>query len=161
MSLNVKAVAMVTWAATLTLGSGCAAEDEITDAANEVEAGLLQDQLDAVVDEGARGVLLFVDDPNSDPIELSAGVSSVQAEASYEELTPVAEGGDLGTHGEESCGEWNGDNGSAPGSLSLVRQMESGRQVVLLVSSAGPGENTGAPEANTAINALMKSALCR
>ena len=117
MPLKTKTTSLIAMTAALTFGSGCAAEDEITDAANEVEAGLLQDQLDAVVDGGARGAILFVDDPNSDPIELSAGVSSVQAEASY--------GGsdvDVGRrmrasshHGEESCGEWDGDDGSAPG----------------------------------------------
>ena len=37
---------------------GCAAEDEVTDAAHEVEASLLQDQLDAVVEGGAPGAIL-------------------------------------------------------------------------------------------------------
>ena len=134
---------MVALIAALTFGSGCAAEEEITEAANEVEAGLLQDQLDAVVEGGARGAILFVDDPNSDPIELSAGVAGAQAEASMEEVTSSLEEEEgLVAHGEETCGEWDGHDGSARWLLQLARLMESGRRVVLLVDSAGSRRRT-------------------
>ena len=153
---------MVALIAALTFGSGCAAEEEITEAANEMEAGLLQDQLDAVVAGGARGAILFVDDPNSDPIELSAGVSSAQAEASMEEATSMLEEDEgLVVHGEETCGEWDGNDGSARGHFSVARLMESGRRVVLLVDSAGPDDTVEPPEAQAAIVDLLESALCR
>jgi len=156
MPLKTKTTSMIVLIAALTFGSGCAAEEEITDAANEVEAGLLQDQLDAVVEGGARGAILFVDDPNSDPIELSAGVAGAQAEASMEEATSSLEEDEgLVVHGEETCGEWEGNDGSARGYFSLARLMDSGRRVVLLVDSAEP------PEAQAAIVDLVESALCR
>lgn len=108
-----KIISLLALVAVLAIGTGCAVEDDITDAANDVEAGLLEDQLDAVVDEGARGALLLVDDPNSDPIELSAGITGIQAEASMEEVTATLDEEDgLISHGEESCGEWAGHDGS-------------------------------------------------
>ena len=69
------ALALIAGAA---LVPGCAAEDEVTDAAHEVEASLLQDQLDAVVEGGAPGAILFVQDQGADPILLSAGVSDIE-----------------------------------------------------------------------------------
>ena len=115
-----------------------------------------------MVDGGARGAILFVDDPNSDPIELSAGSSDVQSEASMEEVTSMLEEEEgLVAHGEESCGEWDGHDGSAPGYFSVARLMESGRRVVLLVDSAGPDDTVEPPEAQAAIVDLLESALCR
>ena len=153
---------MIALIAALSIGSGCAAEEEITDAANKVEAGLLQDQLDAVVAGGARGAILFVDDPNSDPIELSAGISGVQAEASMEDVTSMLEEEEgLVEHGEETCGEWDGHDGSAPGYFSVARLMESGRRVVLLVDSDGPDDTVEPPKAQAATVDLVESALCR
>jgi hypothetical protein len=156
MPLQTSTTSIIALIAALTFGSGCAAEEEITDAANKKEAGLLQDQLDAVVEGGARGAILFVDDPNSDPIELSAGHSGVQAEASMEEVTSTLEETEgLVSHGEETCGDWDGHDGSVHGYLSLARLMESGRRVGLLVDSAEQ------PEAQAAVADLMDSALCR
>jgi len=71
-------------AGTLAAASGCATEENLEDAANDVEAGLLQDQLDAVVEGGAPGAVLFVKDPNSDPIELSAGLSDAKAKTAMD-----------------------------------------------------------------------------
>ncbi len=162
MTLKTKTTSLIALIAALTFGFGCAAEEEITQAANEVEAGLLQDQLDAVVAGGARGAILFVDDPNSDPIELSAGVSSARAEASMEEATSSLEADEgLVDHGEERCGEWDGNDASAPDYFSLARLMDSGRRVVLLVDSAGLDDTTEPPEARAAILDLVESAQCR
>ena len=162
MRLKTRTTSMIALITALAFGFGCAAEEEITEAANEVEAGLLQDQLDAVVEGGARGAILFVDDPNSDPIELSAGVFSAQAEASMEEATSSLEEDEgLLVQGEETCGEWDGHDASVHGYISLARLMESGRRVVLLVDSAGPDGTVEPPEAQAAIVDLVKSALCR
>ena len=151
MPLKTKTTSLIALIAALTFGSGCAAEEEITEAANEVEAGLLQDQLDAVVDGGARGAILFVDDPNSDPIELSAGVSSAQAEASMEEATSSLEEDEgLVVHGEESCGEWDGDDGSGAVSCTPV---EGGGEASSTTGKRGAASGTATTHRRPATSA--------
>ena len=88
-------------------------------------------------------------------------------DASLEEMTTTVqeqEGLNRGlglAHGEASCGEWYGHDGSVPGYLSAARHTESGRQIVLLVNSAGLDDTVGTPEAQSAAIDLMESAQCR
>ena len=162
MPIKTRAASLIALAAVLAFGFGCAAEDEITDAANKAEAGPLQDKLDAVVDGGARGALLLVDDPNSDPIELSAGTTGVQAEVSMEEATSMLEEDEsLVAQGEDACGEWDGYDGSVRSYLVQARLTETGRRVVLVVDPTRQDETVKAPEAQAAIGELVESALCR
>jgi D-alanyl-D-alanine carboxypeptidase len=64
-------------------------------------------------------------------------------------------------HGEESCGGWYGHDGSVPGYLSTVRNMSSGRQVVVLLNSVGLDDTVGNPKAHAAVVDLQKDAMCR
>jgi D-alanyl-D-alanine carboxypeptidase len=60
-------------------GAGCSAEDTVQDAANDVESDLLQDQVDAVTEAGVPGAVLWVKDPNADPILISSGVADIKS----------------------------------------------------------------------------------
>jgi D-alanyl-D-alanine carboxypeptidase len=61
------------------LSGGCAAEEEIQAAANREEASQLRPELQALVDAGVPGAVLFVEDPNADPIAIAAGVADVDS----------------------------------------------------------------------------------
>ncbi len=61
--------------------TGCSADDPVADAAHDVEADLDQEELDALVDAGVPGAVLYIKDPGAEPIQLAAGVSNIETNA--------------------------------------------------------------------------------
>jgi D-alanyl-D-alanine carboxypeptidase len=64
-------------------------------------------------------------------------------------------------HGDTSCGTWDGHDGSVPGYDAVARNLDSGRQVVLLMNSVTMGDAIGSPAAQQALAELADSAACR
>jgi D-alanyl-D-alanine carboxypeptidase len=80
--------------------------------------------------------------------------SYVEEESSLERGLGVA-------HGEYECGAWTGHDGSVPGYLALARNLDSGRQVVVLTNSVTRGDTIGRPAAEKALAEVVDSASCR
>jgi D-alanyl-D-alanine carboxypeptidase len=86
---------------------------------------------------------------------------SMEEMTSYVAETPDVERGLGVAHGENECGTWTGHDGSVPGYDAIARNLDSGRQVVVLTNSVTRGDTIGSPAAQKALAEVVESASCR
>ena len=86
---------------------------------------------------------------------------SMEAMTAFVEETPDRSRGLGVAHGDTECGSWTGHDGSVPGYDAVARNLDSGRQVVLLTNSVTMGDQVGSPAAQKALAEVVESASCR
>lgn len=86
---------------------------------------------------------------------------SMKTMTTFVEEVPGLERGLGLAHGENQCGGWTGHDGTVPGYDSTARNLDSGRQVVLLTNSLSEGGTIGSPAAQAALAEVVESASCR
>jgi D-alanyl-D-alanine carboxypeptidase len=86
---------------------------------------------------------------------------SMEAMTTFVEEAPGLERGLGVAHGETECGTWTGHDGSVPGYDAIARNLDSGRQVVVLTNSVTRGDTIGSPAAQKAFAEVVESASCR
>ena len=86
---------------------------------------------------------------------------SMEEMTAFIEETPDVERGLGVARGDNECGTWTGHDGSVPGYLGLARNLDSGRQVVVLTNSVTRGDAIGSPAAQKALAEVVESASCR
>jgi D-alanyl-D-alanine carboxypeptidase len=89
------------------------------------------------------------------------GQDSMEAMTTFVDEAPGLSRGLGLAHGETECGTWTGHDGSVPGYDAVARNLDSGRQVVLLMNSVTMGDQIGGPAAQKALAEVAKSAACR
>jgi len=87
--------------------------------------------------------------------------SSMEAMTSYVEEVPGVERGLGVAHGDTECGTWTGHDGAVPGYDAIARNLDSGRQVVVVTNSVTKGDAIGTPAAEKAFAEVVESASCR
>lgn len=86
---------------------------------------------------------------------------SMEAMTTFVDEAPGLSRGLGPAHGETECGTWTGHDGSVPGYDAVARNLDSGRQVVLLMNSVTMGDQIGGPAAQKALAEVAESAACR
>jgi D-alanyl-D-alanine carboxypeptidase len=87
--------------------------------------------------------------------------NSMEEMTTFVEEAPGIERGLGVAHGDNECGTWTGHDGSVPGYDAVARNLDSGRQVVVLTNSVTKGDTIGSPAAQKALAEVVESASCR